>query len=112
MNQLKIPKETDGKIFVSRKQFKKVVMPNVGDILVEQFKVEYVNYGKLKFSMSYKTFPPKRGEILKIKDRLFEIDYFDASKKRVGATFKGFDEPTKPIPDAPDVDIEDTVKLI
>jgi hypothetical protein len=112
MNQLTIPKETDGKTLVSRKKFRKIVMPNVGDVIAEQFRVEYINYGKLKFSMSYRTFPPKNGEILKIGDKLFEIDYLDADKKRVGASFKGFDEPAKPVPDAPEVDIEDTVKLI
>jgi hypothetical protein len=88
-------------------------MPNVGDILANVFRVEYVNYGKFKITASYKTIPPKQGDSIKIEDRLFEIDRIDVAKKRFGLTFKGFDEPMKPVPDAPEIeDTENTVKLI
>lgn len=91
-----------------------MIMPAVGDMLCENlFRVEYINYGKFWFSASYKTVVPTKGHIIKLDDRNFVIDQIDVVKKRFSAAFKGFDQPDVPVPDAPEVEVDqDLVKLI
>lgn len=104
----KEPKHT-----VSRKKFKQLLMPSVGDILCEGlFRVEYVNYGKFWFSSSYRTIVPEIGAHIKIEDRMFKITNVNPTKRTFTSTFQGFEEkqPT-PIEDAP-IEEEETVKLI
>jgi len=89
-------------------------MPSVGDVICDGlFKVEYVHYGKFRFSASYRTIPPTRGHIINLDDRKFVIDYLAVVKKRFGASFKGFTQPEVPLPEAPEQEIaEDLVKVI
>jgi hypothetical protein len=98
---------------ISRKKFKEMVLPKVGDVLCEGlFRVEYVNSGKFRFSSSYRTIVPEIGAHIKIEDRIFEIFSVDTLKKKFNSVFKGFEEkPSVAIPDAP-TEEEETLKLI
>lgn len=99
-------------IKISRKQFKKMMMPNVGDILCDSlFRVLYCNTGKFWFTASYNNVIPDIGSQIKIEDRIFEITRVIKESKRFNAVFKGFDEKVQEVPEAP-VEDQETVKLI
>jgi hypothetical protein len=105
----------DKRIPISRKKFKAMLMPKVGDMLCDNlFRVEYTNAGQFRFIASYRTVPPVAGHRIKIDDRLFEINRLNVVDKRFGAKFIGFDEPPiEAIPDAPEPEEDDSlVKLI
>lgn len=112
MNQSNPLLKTDKREQISRKEFRKRLMPPVGTILANMFRVEYINYGSLWMSVSYASTPPRGGDVMRIEDRLFKIDSINASKRRFVMKFQGFDEPVNPVPDAPEIDNEETVKLI
>ena len=110
---MQTPNLMQPKMQISRNQFKKMVMPNVGDHIVGGlFRVEYVNYAQFRFSASWKTVKPDLGAVLKVEDRLFKINKIDENKKWFTTSFQGFEEKYKEVPEAPTESEDNLVKLI
>ena len=80
----------------SRKDFKKNVMPQVGDMIENDDKVYYINYGKFRFTAGGQ---PEMSKVFDLGGRLFKVVSLDPSKKRFNADFIGFKEAEAPTRD-------------
>jgi len=73
---------------VSKSQFKQIVMPPVGTVIEGKYKVDYVHYGKLKFTAKG---TPMMGDILTWEGRKYVVNYF-VKEDKFYAEFAGFAE--------------------
>jgi len=73
---------------VSKSQFKQIVMPPVGTVVEGKYKVDYVHYGKLKFTAKG---TPMMGDTLIWEGRKYVVNYF-VKEDKFYAEFAGFVE--------------------
>lgn len=73
---------------VSKSQFKQIVMPPVGTIVEDKYKVDYVHYGKLQFTAKG---TPMMGDTLVWEGRKYVVNYF-VKEDKFYAEFAGFVE--------------------
>jgi hypothetical protein len=93
--------------FVSRKEFRKVILPKVGDI-INNCVVVYVHDTKMWFSALGKA---NIGDTIEMDNRLFKVSYIRPTGDRWNANFIGFKNNPE-IPDAPTEETDRAVKLI
>jgi hypothetical protein len=74
---------------VSRKQFKKAVLPEMGTVIDEKYKVRWVHFGQFRFTADYLGDPPEVGHLLEWQGKHYLITLL-MPENRMSATFYGF----------------------
>lgn len=93
----------------SRSEMRALLLPKVGDF-VENYRIIYTNNGKIRFTANIgNNEVPEIGKRFIDQGRIYEVSWLDDEKGRFTAEFKGFEQNT--IPDAPQVEEEDLVRL-
>lgn len=77
---------TPSRMVYTQKQIKKILMPIVGTILEGQYKVTYVNLGKLRFTGTYGGKAPELYSDIEQEDKVYTVGHVNESKRSFTAT--------------------------
>jgi len=92
------------KNFISKKQISKIILPSIGSIIENKYKVIYVNESQFRITATGNELP-QISTILNLDGKKFKISNLNFEKNRFSADFIGYDEQVS-IPDAPNLERE------
>lgn len=70
---------------MTKKQYNKAVMPPINIYIENKYKILYINYGKLRFTASYKDISPEIGKELIWDNIVYKVSYINEKEKRFSA---------------------------
>jgi len=74
---------------VSRKQFKRAVMPEVGTVIDDKYRIKYVHYGNFRFTAEVKGELPEIGKLIEWQGKDYLVT-LHLPENKISATFYGF----------------------
>jgi hypothetical protein len=83
-------------VFPSRKSFRKMILPVVGEKIGQRWKVIYAHGTKLRFTATGPDIP-QPSQHISIDGKVFMVDYVDEVRQRFNAQFVGFEKTGEPM---------------
>lgn len=89
--KIDVKREEPQILMPSKKDFRIMILPKVGDMLGNKYKVIYVHDTKMRFTAKADELPTA-GYHMVMDGRVFQVEYVNEAKKQFNATFIGFEK--------------------